>query len=69
MQKQVLLKFSQGPLKYENVIEIEPCVNSPTFYEQLFRTNDFRAAFLTYIVGLNFFGARKLAQNLHVKCY
>ena len=42
---------------------------SPTFYKQLFHTKVLTAALRTYIVGLNFFGTRKLAQKLFVKCW
>ena len=42
---------------------------SPTFYEQLFRTKVFWAAFLYLRLRFVFFGARILAQKLLVKCW
>ena len=42
---------------------------SPTFYEQLFRTKDFKAAFLYLHCWFKLFGERKLAKKLFLKCW
>ena len=42
---------------------------SPAFYEQLFVRKSFELLFCAYVLGLYFFGKRKLAQKLLIKCW
>ena len=51
-----------------NLMESQVSI-SPTFYEQLFRTQVFRAAILYLQLRFVFFGKRKSAQKLFVKCW